>query len=335
VVETVLRVEVVDPTGAEVEDQVLLYEAGTEQKVSYYGTWQDNVVPPGTYDLEVFTLPKILYRDLELPEGSSTVVRIIQGSLSVMTPEGQHSWAQYFDAGSGNDLGARGHEAPVVLVPGTYQVQVNNSLSAPVSVGAGEAVEVILGTILVLTPGGERVHAEFWDVDSDERLGSYGYAHEEAAMFVPGNYQVGANNSWTEPIALGSGQTVEVDLGDLVVLSPDGERVAAVFWDANTDERLGSYGHDGTALFVPGSYVVDVSSSYSDAVSLGAGQIVEYQLGAVHHDGSFDIWDADGNRLGAYGDTMLLVPGTYRLELEDDTVVDGVVVEAGQVTEVK
>jgi uncharacterized protein YxjI len=65
-----------------------------------------------------------------------------------------------------------------------------------------------------------------------------------------------------------------------------------------------------------------------------AGQITEVRLGAVHVDGSFTIWDAAGERLGAYGDTMVLVPGTYKLELADGTVVEEVIVKAGQVTEV-
>jgi hypothetical protein len=222
-----------------------------------------------------------------------------------------------------------------VLVPGTYQVQANNSLSAPVPVGAGEAVEVVLGTILVLAPDGERVPAVFWSGATDERLGSYGHGHEEPAMFVPGTYQAGVNESWSEPITLESGQTVELILGDIKVLSPDGERVAAVFWDAPTNKRLGSYGGDGTALFVPGSYVIDMYKSYSDPISLGPGQTVEFPLGAVQVDGGFTIWDAEGNRLGGYSDTMLLVPGTYKLELADGTIVEEAIVAAGQVTEIK
>jgi hypothetical protein len=62
--------------------------------------------------------------------------------------------------------------------------------------------------------------------------------------------------------------------------------------------------------------------------------MVEVQLGAVHADGSYTIWDADGNRLGAYGDTLLVVPGVYSLELGDGSVVENVVVVAGEITKV-
>ena len=267
VVETILRVEIVTSGADEIQEDVLLTEASTGEKVSYYRTWTDNAVPPGSYDLEVSTLPNLVYRDLELPEGSTTVVRIILGAISVLATDGEPVGATYYAAGSDERLGAWGHEGPVPLVPGTYYVTYNQSVSTPIAVEAGELKELRLGGILVV--------------------------------------------------------------------APDGEPVAADFWDATTNDRLGSYGHEGAALFVPGSYIVDVYKSYTEPISVEAGQIVEVLLGAVHLDGSFTIWDAAGERLGAYGDTMVLVPGTYRLELADGTVVEEVVVEAGQVTEVE
>ena len=72
VVETILRVEIVGPGGAEVGGNVHLYEPGIDRLVSGYVAWKDNVVPPGTYDLLVDTLPDIFYPDLTLPEGSTT-----------------------------------------------------------------------------------------------------------------------------------------------------------------------------------------------------------------------------------------------------------------------
>jgi hypothetical protein len=332
VVETVLLVEIVDPEGEEVQEEVLLFAAGADRKQSYYRSWVDNVLPPGSYDLQVFTLPSIIYPELQLPEGSTTVVRIVQGSLSVVTPEGVLVAARYRDASTGTDLGFWGHEGPVVLVPGTYRVSINQSTSAPVVVQSGVAEQLVLGAILVRTLGGEPVAADFFDAATNERLGAYG--HEGPALFVPGTYCARYNQSTTESIALEAGQTVTVDLGGVLVLSPDGEPVAAEYWDAGTDQRLGAFGYDGPALFVPGSYVAGVSGSYTAPIALESGQMVEVRLGGVRVDGSFTIWDTDGKRLGAHGDTLLLVPGTYTLELADGTVVEDVVVTAGEVTEV-
>ena len=333
VVETVLRVEIVDPGERKVREQILLREAGAEQVQSYYGTWKDNVVPAGSYDLQVLTLPNIVYPALDLPEGSTTVVRIVLGSLSVLTPDGEPVAAEYHEAGTGTDLGYWGHEGPVVLAPGTYTVSANQATSAPVTVQAGEATEVVLGTIQVLAPDGALQVADFWEAGSGQRLGSYG--HEGPAAFVPGTYLVEVNKSTSGPISLESGVTVDLLLGGILVLALDGQPEAADFWDASAGQRLGSYGYAGPALFVPGTYVVDVRGSRTEPITLEDGQLVEVQLGAVHADGSYTIWDAEGNRLGAYGDTLLLVPGIYKLELADGEIVDGVVVEAGEVTEVQ
>jgi hypothetical protein len=241
--------------------------------------------------------------------------------------------ADYFEAGTGTDLGFWGHEGPVVLVPGTYYVVVNQSTSSPVVVEPGQAEALVLGAILPRAPDGEPVAVDFYDAETQERLGSYG--HDGPAMFVPATYYARYHGSTSEPIALEAGQMAELLLGGILVLAPDGTPVAADFWDAGTDERLGTYGYDGPALFVPGTYIVDLYGSYSEPIALEEGQIMEVRLGGVQVDGSFTIWDAEGNRLGAYADTLLLLPGTYRLELADGTIVEDVVVEAGETTKVE
>lgn len=265
VVETTLRIEVVGPDGAEVGANARLYEAGTDRRVSGYVAWKDNLVPPASYDVVVFTLPTIIYPDLTLPEGSTTIVRIVLGAVSVVTPQGEPEAADFFEAGSGVRLGNYGHDAPLPLVPGTYYVKVNQSTSAPIAVRAGETNEVLLGAIRPLTP--------------------------------------------------------------------DGQETTGDFFDAVTDERLGNYG--GTVLLVPGTYYLKVNQSIGDPITVDAGGTEELQLGSLHVDGQFEIWDAAGNRLGYYGDTLLLMPGTYRVELSDGRAIENVVVEAGKVTEVK
>ena len=96
---------------------------------------------------------------------------------------------------------------------------------------------------------------------------------------------------------------------------------------------MGSYG--GTVLLMPGTYVLDASSSYSDPVSVGAGETVEFVTGAIQVEGSFTLYDATDRRLGAYGDTLPVMPGTYTVELKDGRKVEDVVVESGQVTAVR
>jgi Mg-chelatase subunit ChlD len=331
VVETVLRVEVVDPVGTELSEGFRLHEPGTDRVVSFYGAWKDNLVAPGSFDLLVFTLPELLYPDLTLPEGSTTVVRIVLGSIGVVTPEGEYLAADYYEVGTGERLGAYGAEGPVPLVSGAYYVEVNQSTSAPIFLGAGEAEEVVLGGILVLTPEGEIEAADIWEATTNDRLGSYGY--DGPALLVPGSYYVKMNQSASTPISLEAGEIRELVLGAVRVLSPEGELTTADFWDATTNGRLGFYGQGEAVLLVPGSYYVKMHNTTTGPFAVESGQTTEVLLGAVRVDGGFALYE-DDTYLGSYGDTLLLAPGTYRLELADGSVAEQVVVVAGEVTEV-
>jgi hypothetical protein len=96
--------------------------------------------------------------------------------------------------------------------------------------------------------------------------------------------------------------------------------------------RIGSYG--GTVLLMPGTYILNASSTYSEPIPVAAGETIEYVTGAVQADGSFTLYNAEGKRLGAYGDTLPVMPGTYIVDIGGRTV-ENVVVESGQVTAVK
>lgn len=263
VAQTILRVEVVDPAGQAVHQNVYLYEDGTDHRVSSFIAWKDNAVPPGTFDLLVDTLPWTLYEDLTIEEGSTTIVRIRLGAIRPVPPDGQETTLDFYDAATDKRLGYYG--GTVLVTPGTYYLSINGSVGVPVTVGAGETKEVLLGAIRPLTPERKETTAEFLDAATDKRLGYYG----------------------------------------------------------------------GAVLLMPGTYYLGVNGSWSAATPLSAGEMKEYLLGAIHVSGQFEIWDADGARLGYYGDTLLLVPGTYRVKLADGRVVENVVVEAGKVTEVR
>jgi hypothetical protein len=264
VAETILRIEILGPDGIEQATAARLYKTGTDQLVTGYSTWTDNAAPPGTYDLVVLTLPWIAYPELTIPEHSTTIVRIELGAIRPLTPDGQETTVDIYQAASGERLGHYG--GTVLLVPDTYQLEINQSWSDPIVVKSGEAQERVLGAIRVLSPEGEEISVDFWeDVDPGRRLGNYG----DTVLLIPGNYVLGVNNSYSDPIPLGSGETLEI------------------------------------------------------------------VTGAIQVDGSFTLFDATGQRLGAYGDTLLLMPGSYSVEKEDGTTVEDVVVEAGQVTVVK
>jgi Ca-activated chloride channel family protein len=265
-VETILRVEVVGPAGAEVDAVVRLYEAGTDRLVTDYSAWKDNLVPPGSYDLVVETLPHLFYRGLTLPEGSTTIVRIQLSAIHVLTPDGKEDTMTYVFDTAGTQLHFE-YAGTIFLVPGTYQVSVRNSMS--------------------------------------------------------------------QPIALSAGQTVEVRLGAIQVLTPDGREDTMVYIHDTAGQQL-DFGYAGTILLVPGSYQLRVNDTLSQPISLGAGQRVEFRLGVIKVAGSFELYDTIGNRLGlSRRDSALIVPGTYSVKLADGSSIENVILEAGKVTEVR
>jgi hypothetical protein len=253
VAETILRVELMGPDGAEESGNVRLYEAGSDRMVSGYIVWKDNAVPPGSYDLLVDTLPWTLYQGLTIGEGSTTIVRIQLGAIRALTPDGEETTVEFYDVASGGRLGDYG--GTVFLVPGSYQVSINQSASAPITLNAGETKEVLLGAIRALTPDGEETTVEFYDAATGKRLGYYG----GTVFLVPGSYHVSINQSVSAPITLNAGETKDV-LPGAIQVEGDFE-----IYDA-ASKRLGYY--SDTLLLVPGTYEVVVSGgpTFEDVV---------------------------------------------------------------------
>jgi hypothetical protein len=331
VVETVLRVEVEVPDGTQHHTYVHLYEAGTDRLLSDYAAWKDNVVPPGDYDLVLDTLPKIAYEDLALPEGSTTVVRIVLSAIRVLTPDGREDTMVDILHADGERL-TFGYGGMFALVPSTYRVGAFSSVSQPISLDPGELYELRLGVIRVLTPDGrEDTMVDILDAEGERLDFGYGGTFE----LVPGTYHARVFNSVSQPINLGPGELYELRLGAIRVLTPDGREDTMVDILDAEGERL-DFAYGGTFDLVPGTYLVRVSDTHSQPIALKAGETVEFRLGVIQVTGSFELADAAGNRLGSTRrDSALVVPGSYTVKLEDGTVIESVVVEAGQVTQVE
>jgi hypothetical protein len=154
------------------------------------------------------------------------------------------------------------------------------------------------------------------------------------ALLVPGTYYVRVNNSASDSFSLAAGETKDLMLGAIRILTPEGQATAVDIYQVATNVRLGSYGRDGPVQLVPSIYYVKINNSNTEQITVESGQTTEVLLGAVHVDGQFSIYSGM-NYLGHYGNTLLLAPGTYRLELDDGRTVENVEVRAGEVTEVK
>jgi hypothetical protein len=334
VAETVLRVELIAPDGTEEGGNVRLYEAGTDRLVSSYATWTDNAVPPGVYDLLLVTLPPIVYQDLRIDEGSTTIVRIVLSAIRLLTPDGEETRFDLLDSTTAEWLGQK--NGTVLLVPATYQVSVNNITSDPITLDEGETVEIILGAIKVVGPDGEEARFDLLDPVTDEWL-----SQENGIVFLlPGSYQVSVNDITSDPITQETGETVEIILGAIKVLDPDGEEARFDLFDPTTDEWLSQ--ENGIVFLLPGTYQLSANDSFSDPITLDRGETVEVLLGAIKvlgpdgKEARFDLRDpATDEWLGQKNGLVFLLPGTYKVVLSDGSTFEKVVVKAGEVTEVE
>ena len=266
VAETILRVELMGADGTEMRDDVYLYEAGTDRLVSVYSTWKDNAVPPGIYDLLVTSQPPTVYQGLSIEEGSTTIVRIVLSAIRVLTPDGEDARFDLFDAATDERLGQK--TGTVFLLPGVYKVSANDSTSDPITLGAGELEEVVLGAISVLGPDGKGARFDLFDAATDERLGQ----KTGIVLVLPGTYQVSVADTSSEPITLDAGQTKEVLLGAISVLGPDGKGARFSLFDPATGEWLGQ--KTGIVLLLPGTYKVEVSDGPTfENVVVKAGEV--------------------------------------------------------------
>jgi hypothetical protein len=331
VVETTLRVDVISPDGEPVGTAIGLYEAGTDRLVSDLSSGKENAVPPGGYDLVIETLPRILYQELSLPEGSATVVRVGLGGIRVLTPDGKEDTFSYLYDDAGNRIDFK-YAGLFLVPPGTYRVDSRKSMSDPIALQAGELVELRLGSIHVTTPDGREDTMVYIYDDEGQQL-DFGYAG--TILLVPGTYRLGVRNHMSEPIALGAGEALELKLGSIHVTTPDGREDTTVYLYDDTDQRL-DFGRAGTIPLLPAHYYLIVNDTRSQPILVKSGETTEFRLGVIQAPGSFELYDGDGNRLGGFRkNSALVVPGTYRVVLADGSEQDGVVVKAGEVTVVK
>lgn len=323
--QTLLRVELVGPRGEKASGNIDLYQAGGEQhrKMGTFVAWKDNMISPGQYNLMIDSLPSILYQDLNIEKGSTTVVRIPLGSLSVKTPKEQGSKFDLFDDRTGIPLGY--YNETVFVAPGSFRVAVNNSHGDPVLVQPGEAKVVVLGAIRATDAAGKSYRVNVYDRDGS-RLGNYG----EDVLLVPGTYRVGIHQSLSKDIRVDEGAVTEVRLCSIKVIGIEGKAVAADIHVAG-GKRLGVWG--GDIQLVPGDYRVGINGSISDPIRLDEGSAVSFYLGAIQLKEGM-VFDARGRRLGYYKNTLLLVPGTYTVKTGKKTL-ENIKVEANKVTPVQ
>jgi hypothetical protein len=318
--ETLLRVETMDPDGAEIRADVEVTRVGSDGEPARHTTWTDNAVFPGEVDLLVRSTPAILYRELTLGEGTTTVVRIPLGVIHVLSPDRKGTRYNLHDAGTARRIGQR--DGRIVVAPGCYQVEVVG-MGDRFTVDPGEVEEIILATIRVLDPGGKGARFSVLDGRTEQWL----VQRNGVVHLVPGTFRVSAVRA-SDPFRLGSGETREIVLGAIRVEDPGGKDARFSVRDPASGKWLAQ--HNGTLLLMPGPYRLHVQSD-GETEEIGPGEIRTVRLGLLKVGAPFTLFDAAGKRIGHYRKDPLLAPGAYRVEVDGGPVFEKVELKAGEV----
>jgi hypothetical protein len=215
------------------------------------------------------------------------------------------------------------------VAPGVYDLVVDTvpkgllrDLEAPA--GSRTVVRIRLGALRVLVADGGDTRFVLDDAEVDGRVGAWG----SPLAVLPGTYRITLSSSRSGPVAVEPDRTSVVQAGILRVLAPGGKATAVEVFDA-TGTRLGYYGEN--IELVAGPYRIRVNGSTSGVIAVAGGRAIEFRLGAIEVGESCEISSTEGKRLGWYGGTVLLVPGSYSVRRAVGQPSRRVSVAAGEV----
>jgi hypothetical protein len=228
-----------------------LYDTETKKRLGFYNN--EVLLAPGFYYLNVQNIDTnpIFVKPGEITE-------IILGSIRAVSPKGNAESVTLFQA-DGKRLGRYGND--IVVVPGKYQVAINNSKSEDIYIGNGEKKEIKLSIVRVLDTEGKTESVTVFD-GKEKRLGFYG----NDILLVPGNYYISVNNKKSELLKLSGGEQIEIKLGAINL-----KQRFEIYDDLG--KRLGSY--ESKLPLLPGSYSLKTKDSTFDNVKVTAGKITD------------------------------------------------------------
>ncbi len=354
--DTVLRLELLGPADTQVDGRADFYQAGTDIYVGGTQAWQERTIAPGQYDVVIDTQPPVLYPNLEIIEGSTTIIRLTLGAFDLIDYNGEPTRPEIFlfDGTGTVELGWYGANSDLSFYytpAGTYRIGVRDGgLSQPLAIEAGQTTLLTLGALNILR-GGQPARPEFWiyDQTGSESVGWYG-ANDDAELFyvVPGEYKIVVRDGGVvNNVVINGGELAEVALGALEVVSVGSQpaRPELWFYDGASGDEVGWYGNgdpDGLYVLAPGLYWVRLrNGGQFEAVRVEADAVTTLELGELAFDLSewtepdtnpeFKAFrQSDDAEVGWYSrgsdGPFYFVPDTYRLELKEGPVIADVVI---------
>ena len=265
--DTILRLEVLGPDETQVSTLLHLYDPGTDSWVTQIGSWHNSGVTPGVYDIVIDTNPQLSYAQFEIPEGSTTVIRLNVASFEIMGEDGQRAnpyRVALVDPASGETLAeiASPVEGPYYVLPGVYNLELYPSIgqASPEAVFTNvnlkplEATIVGVGALDLRGLEGESIAPHgitFYDAATGEELAGFSGYSPEKYYLAPGSYYVelywgisAYPRGVLKNLVIKPGETNVVNLGAYILQDPEGNAVNPdhEVTDAATGEIVGTYG---------------------------------------------------------------------------------------------
>jgi hypothetical protein len=301
---TFLRLETVGPNNVQVKTKFALYKVGAKDLIAGYNAWADNPVTPGVYDIVIETLPRMIYSNVNITEGSTTLIRLNVGAFEFASVAGESPnpySVQLVDPANKADLGYSlnpGTE-PYYVLPGTFNLQLYPSVSqgTPSAVFVRteikplEKITLKLGAFDLRGVNNDSVRPysiAFYDATTNQQIVSITGAAPKLYYLAPGPYRVELFYSVTaypqsmlNNLVIKPGETNTFTLGAYVVKDATNKTVNPehTVTDAASGQQIASFsGYSPARYYVPpGTYNLKFSGGEVKNVVIVGGKEITVQ----------------------------------------------------------
>ena len=302
---TFVRLETLGPSNAQVKTKFALYKPGAKEYVASYNGWTDHPVAPGTYDIVIETLPRVIYSNVNIAEGSATTIRLNVGAFEFASVAGETPnpySVQLVDPATKTDLGYSLNPAPnpYYVLPGTFNLQLYPSVSqgtpsaifTRTEIKSLEKITVRLGALDLRGINNDTVRPYsivFYDAASNQPIVSMTGTAPKMYYLAPGTYRIELFYSVTaypqstlNNLVIKPGETNTFTLGAYIIKDASNKTVNPehVVTDAAIGQQMASFsGYSPARYYVPpGTYNFKFSSGEVKSVAIVGGKEITVQM---------------------------------------------------------
>ena len=301
---TFLRLEVAGPGNSQVKSKLSLYKAGTKEFVASMNGWADNPVAAGTYDVVIDTLPRVMYSNLSLPEGSATTIKLSVGAFEFasMGTESPNPYSvEVVDPATQTKFGQSLNPAPnpYYVLAGTFNLQLYPSVSQGTPTAVFSRVEIKplakitlqLGAFDLRGVNNDTVRPysiKFYDAATNQVIASITGSSPKLYYLAPGTYRIELFYSITaypqstlNNVVIKPGETNTFTLGAYVLQDATGKAVHPdhTATDAASGQQVAGFsGYSPSRYYLPpGTYNLKFSNGEVKNVVLTSGKEITVQ----------------------------------------------------------